>query len=324
MTESLRLPDPGLVHSLYRRGLRTQIIRMALLLDVFSPMAKGPADVQAVAKACDCSTIGMGLLLEYLSSFGVLEHCDGRFQLTPTAATFFVPARRSYVGEWVLEQTNPDVFREALQSIRSGVPFRRSVPWEQRAWLESYDRSRIRDSLAMWEAVGIKPGQYAGLRVLDLACGSSITSFALAQCDSSIRVTCVDSPRVLEVAKDLANRLEVIHQAIFVPGDLSSLELGESRYDIVLLGNVTNFFTAQQNMDLFRRVWRVLMPAGFLVINVTMACERADEHTSLYSLILWTFSGTKFHSFDDYRIWLKDAGFSGVARLGKLWLSARK
>ena len=306
------------------RGLKSQIIRIALLLDVFSPLANGPADAQTVAEASRCSVTGIDLLLNYLSSVGLLTKSDGIYELTPTSAAFLVPSELSYAGEWVLEQTDPEIFQEVLQSLRTGAPFKRHIPWEQLAWLESYDTSRIADSRLMWRAAGISPGQHAGLHVLDLACGCGIMSFVLAQADPTVRVTCVDSRQVLTVAEDLAGRLNIAEQVTFIQGDIHQFEPAEGSYDAVLLGNVTNFFTSDQNLDLFRRTWRALTPEGTLVINVTMAYGQINGHIGLYSLLLWALSGTEFYTFVDYHTWLKQAGFTRIDHLSKLWLAARK
>jgi len=80
--------------------------------------------------------------------------------------------------------------------------------------------------------------------------------FALACQYSHIQVTCVDHPEVLQVARDLAERFKIENQAQYVAGDLHSLEFEEQIYDIVLLGNVTNFFTEQQNIALFKKIYR--------------------------------------------------------------------
>jgi ubiquinone/menaquinone biosynthesis C-methylase UbiE len=320
------LPNPELVRSLYTRGLKTQVLRMALLLDIFSPLAYGPVSAEFVAKKCDCSINGIKYLLNSLYTFDLLEVKNNLYQLSPTAEIFLVPGKPSYVGDWVLEQTNPAIFQDVLQSIQSGQPFSRAVPWHQLAWLESYDDSRITVSLNLWKAAGVQPESHSSLRILDLACGSSIVSFALARQYSHIHVTCVDHQEVLQVARDLAERFNIENQVHYVAGDLHSLEFGEQTYDIVLLGNVTNFFTEQQNIALFKNIYRCLKTRGLLVLDVTMKgdSKERNEHLGLYSLILWTFSGTEYYSFEDYQNWLAALGFSQVNRLSKHWLSARK
>ena len=57
MNESPLALNPDLVYSLYANGWKPQLVRIALLLDVFTPLAGGPADAHTVASVCDCDSI---------------------------------------------------------------------------------------------------------------------------------------------------------------------------------------------------------------------------------------------------------------------------
>ena len=76
-------PDPDSVGGLFTGVYKPQLVRIALTLDVFTPLLSGPVDAQAVARACGCSPTGIRLLLDYLSSIGLLEHNANNYALTP-------------------------------------------------------------------------------------------------------------------------------------------------------------------------------------------------------------------------------------------------
>ena len=59
MSEPPVSPDPDFVYSLFTGVYKPQLVRIALTLDVFTPLASGPADAQAVAQACGCSPSGI-------------------------------------------------------------------------------------------------------------------------------------------------------------------------------------------------------------------------------------------------------------------------
>ena len=48
------VPNPDLIYDLYTGIYKVQLFRIALLLDVFSPLAQEPADAAHVARACGC------------------------------------------------------------------------------------------------------------------------------------------------------------------------------------------------------------------------------------------------------------------------------
>jgi SAM-dependent methyltransferase len=145
----------------------------------------------------------------------------------------------------------------------------------------------------------------------------------LAHADPLVQIDCVDSPEVLEVARDLARRLDILTQVTLMPGDILTLDLGEGQYDAVLLGQITHYFTPKQNIALFKRVHESLVPTGVLVIDVPMMLDTSDEQSSFGSFFIWATSSGKTHSFAEYSDWLEVAGFKIVRQLGRDWLSAR-
>ena len=324
MSETSASPDSDLVYSLYSDIFKPQLVRSALLLDLFSPLADGPADADAIATAQGCSAVGIRALLEYLCDLRLLERRGDAYALTPTAATFLVRGGRSYAGDWILMETSPEMWGEILQALRSGSPAHPAIPWAQDAWLESHRASRLDESLEMWRAAGIEPGSHTRLRILDLACGCAVKSLVLAQVDPAVHVTCVDSAEVLEVTRDLADRLGVLPQVTLRPGDLNTIDLDQDGYGAALLGQITYYLTPQQNVSLFRRMHQALSPGGMLVIDVFMASEESNEMTSMFTVLLWALTGGATHSSADYRRWLAEAGFSRVKQLGEKWLSATK
>ncbi len=161
-------------------------------------------------------------------------------------------------------------------------------------------------------------------RIVDLACGCAIKSLVLAQADPLIHVNCVDSPEVLGVACDLARRLGILSQVVFMPGDILTIDLAEGQYDAALLGQITHYLTPEQNMALFKQVHKSLVSSGILVIDAPMVVDASDEWGSFGLFFTWATSGCKAHSFAEYSNWLELAGFKAVRQLGMEWLSAHK
>jgi SAM-dependent methyltransferase len=254
---------------------------------------------------------------------GLLVSAGGRYELTPTAATFLVRGRPAYAGEWVLAETDPRFWEAVLDSVRTGERAEGDFPWQQDAWLESYRSDRPEQALSMWRAAGIDPDSDGPLALLDLASGCGIKSMALAQSREGVHVTCIDSAQVLEVAADLAARMGVSGHVSLKEGDILHIDLGRSQYDVTLLGQVTDYFTPAQNTVLFGRVREALKPAGVLVIDVPMSSDQPELGTSLVGLLTWSISGGRAHSFGEYEAWLTEAGFASVELLGKTWIGAR-
>lgn len=316
--------NPDLVYDLFWGIFKPQLIRLALQLDVFTPLAAGSTTAEQIARSCHCDTFGMKSLLDYLCSLQVLECHRSIYTLTPTAATFLVKGRQAYVGDMILHYTDKALFDNIQQSLRSGQPFSLGEDFVQDAWLESYLPWRIPKSLEMWQAAGMETGSQERLRILDIACGCAIKSLALAQASPKVQVTCLDTADVLVVARDLAERMGVQSQVVLKPANLLDADFGENQFDAALSGQITHYLTKAQNASLFHRIYSALSPNGVLVIDCPMATDEPSESTSFLSLVAWANSGGAAHSFEMYRGWLSDSGFRHIRQLSERWVAAVK
>jgi SAM-dependent methyltransferase len=310
-------PDAELFYGLYDGVFKPQLVRIAILLDVFTPLSQGPLDAKDLGTAAGASTEGIERLADYLVTIGLLGKSQQQYSLTPSAQTFLVRTSKAYAGDVLIGFTDPDFSERVMGSLRSGQPRRLLERFDQDAWVESYRVSRIASSLDMWKAAGVAPTEHAELRILDLACGCGIKSLCLAQERPTVRVVCVDQPEVLAVTRDLAERMGIADRVELAPLDLLRPSLGEGLYDACLAGQITDYLTEAQNRDLFRRVNAALVDGGRFLIDVPMGGSETDETAAFLSLVLWTNSGGATHTYEVYQNLLRESGFTGVRRVGE-------
>jgi len=306
--------NSDIIYDSYGGGFWGQVTRLALKLDVFSPLSVGPSKADLVAKKCGASVEGTRSILNYLASTSLLmyQESEKTYSLTPEAAAFLVQGEKTYAGDWIMMNTDPILWEKVLSTIQSGKSAGYQLPWDQDAWIESFSPSRVEFSLNMWQSIGIDLGLNHPFNILDLASGCGIKSMAFAQANENVRVTCLDMEPVLKVARDLAGRLNVEFQTTFMPEDLLSADLGISQYDAGLLGLITYILTPEQNIELFKRCHKALKPGGQLLIDAIMAVEEPKEWASRVSLLMYTWNGGAAHSFTSYETWLEQAGFRQV------------
>jgi SAM-dependent methyltransferase len=320
------LPEGDRIYDLYTGVYKPQIIRIALALDVFSTMAAGPQKAEVIAQACKCEVIGMHHLLNYLTSLNILISDGEEYALSVDAATFLVQGGKAYAGDLIMDFVSSSPWESLQESIRSGQPrnIDLEVHFAEDAWIESYRSLRISSSLEMWSTIGIIPEEFRQLRMLDLACGCAIKSMVLVQQYPGVFLTCLDTPLVLNVARDLAERWGILSKIRFIPDNLLTADLGESQYDVCLLGQVTHYLTQKQNKELFSRIYKTLIPGGELVLDVPMSPTKFEETSSFLSLLLWANSGGRAYQYDEYHSWLVAAGFSTVRQHSARLLSANR
>jgi SAM-dependent methyltransferase len=320
------VPEGDHIYDLYTGAYKPHIIRVALELDVFSKLATRPAKAETVAQACICSHEGMRRFLDYLTSLSLLMKSGDEYSLSCDAETFLVQGKKSYAGDLIIDFTGCDPWESMRFSIQTGVP--RNIDMEihfaQDAWIESYRSARIPSSLEMWAKAGVTPSASLKIKILDVACGCGVKSMVVLREAQNVELTCLDSSRVLEVARDLASRWGILSRVRFIVEDLLTADLGAGEYNYCLLGQITHYLSQRQDIDLFRRIYKALTPGGMLVLDVPMATKQLDETSSFLSLLLWANSGGRAYSFTEYKAFLKSAGFATVNQLSERLVSAVK
>ncbi|MBC7772710.1 MAG: methyltransferase domain-containing protein, partial [Pyrinomonadaceae bacterium] len=113
------------------------------------------------------------------------------------------------------------------------------------------------------QAIAELVGPVSG-RVLDVAAGHGLFGIVIAQRNPGARMTALDWPKVLEVAKLHADRMGVGERLTTIAGDAFEVDL-QGPYDLILLTNLLHHFDAQQCTTLLKRLRAALRPGGRLV-----------------------------------------------------------
>jgi cyclopropane fatty-acyl-phospholipid synthase-like methyltransferase len=161
----------------------------------------------------------------------------------------------------------------------------------------------------LWQSLAIQARD--GLRVLDIACGPAPRSMELARQHPGVRLTWVDWGEVLQTAMNVAEDLGIAGQVSLLPGDLWSADYGSGIFDAAYLGDVTHFFSPEENTRLFRKVHAALASGGVIVINSVARREIEGEVWDGLWLYVATASGG-LYDLNEYMTMLENAGFANV------------
>ncbi len=341
--------DPGPAHprslgaaldtlgSLENDVLKGAVLKAALDLDLFTVVAGGRHGLGEIAESTLCDMRGMQILLDALCPLGLLAKSGRGYSLTPVSDAFLVRGKPTYYGTWMLQAGLGWKARgRAAECIRTGKPvgfdasgseadeiWASDVAPHLLIWPESAERAR-----EMWRMVGVGRGTYPGVRVLDVACGSGVNGFVLAQDDRKARVTSLDlNPKVLDVAARVAKAMGVDKQISLRRADALTGELGREGFDVVFFGRILYYFQPDQVAVMLRRAYEALKPGGLLVISSYIVDEeRCRAETALlvaFQLLVFA-PWSRVYTFDEYKGMLEAQGFTDAKQYGDALVAARK
>jgi SAM-dependent methyltransferase len=216
-----------------------------------------------------------------------------------------------YEYHWDGDGLLAEVIRSGKRPIGDAATSPNLVP----VWIADYSRrwaspqSYFEMEKSLWQSLDLQAR--VGLRVLDIACGPAPHTMELARQHPGVQLTWVDWEGVLQTAIKVAGELGIAQQVSLLPGDLWTAEYGTGCFDVAYLGNITHFFSPEENTRLFRKVHTALAPCGVIVVNTVARREIEEKVWDGLWLYAATASGG-LYDFEEYKAILESAGFANV------------
>jgi ubiquinone/menaquinone biosynthesis C-methylase UbiE len=268
MAKQTQQLSPQLFFDTVNAYQRTEALKAAVELDLFSAIGEGKQTLQALARRCDTSERGMRILCDYLVVMGFLTKQEQHYRLTPESAMFLDKRSPGYMGsaiEFLLSPMLTDHFKDLAANVRKGgtvMPQEGTLAPEHPVW--------VRFARAMAPMMGLPAQLMAGLvagdgnqkmKVLDLAAGHGLFGISFAQQNANAEIVAVDWPNVLEVASENAQAAGVSGRYRTIAGSAFEVDYG-SGYDLVLLTNFLHHFDTVTCEKLLKKVHTALAEGG--------------------------------------------------------------
>jgi SAM-dependent methyltransferase len=304
-TDRQRRPTPEQLDFLQEAIAASSALAAADRLGVLARLAAGPADPVTLARDCTISERGARLLLAALISLGLIEEAsDGSYR-----------AAASDLAQ-VAAMSTP--WGHLAEAIREDRP---TMAGDTPGGAGALYPEVVSHLGALFAPVAEHAADHLvarGRRVLDLGAGAAPWSLALAARNPDIRVTAADLPTVLAVTRQVVASSGYDLQFDYLSGDLFTIDLGRSAYDLAIAGNLCHLFDEATNRRLLGRLFDALRPGGTLAILDALPNERLDgpRPVVLYALgLLLRTNRGRVYPFSTYVGWLRDVGYEAVERI---------
>ena len=297
--------------------LATRILMSGVQIGVFECIGKDTKTADEIAEQIGSSLRGTRMLLDCLVSFRLLTKSKQRYSLNSTSSLYLTKKSPDYMGHLWEDERGLQQWDRLNEAIRTGKPVRKKGSLtEEAASFAGLARSL---HVVHWKfavrASQILSAGCAGMKVLDVACGSGVWGIAVAQTDPQSQITAHDLPEILEITKSFANKHHVGEQFNYLPGDLRTTHFGEGKFDLAILGNIVHSEGERFSRELFERMNGALKDRGRIaIIDIIPDEERTGPQSSLtvaLAMLLDTEEGDLF-TLAEYKDWLSQSGFTGI------------
>jgi 2-polyprenyl-3-methyl-5-hydroxy-6-metoxy-1,4-benzoquinol methylase len=312
-------PTPERILEILTGYQRTEALRAAIELDLFTAIGEGANTAAALAKRCNATERGIRMLSDNLAALGLIAKRGHDYSLTEESAKFLdrrSPACVAAVAGFLTLPKLMDSYRNIAEVVRSGqnaLGGQGSITPENPIWVD-FARSMGPLQMPFAEAIAQTLGADAGQKwkVLDIAAGHGTFGIVVAKHNPNAEIYAVDWRAVLKVAEENAHAAGVAARYHTIPGSAFEVDLG-SGYDVILLTGFLHHFDPATIEKLLKRLYAALAPKGRVV---TLEFVPNDDRVTPPATAAWAINmlvstpAGDAYPFSEYDRMFRNAGFS--------------
>ena len=299
----------------------SRVVITANNLGIFEHAGKGVAAPE-LAKVLNTDLRATGILLDAVTSLGLLKKSRGIYRLTTMAKRFLLPESLWYQGDMLRHlDTLWQTWSGLDEVVRTGMP-NRSGDGNHEVFIRAMHNNAVLRAANVLKALDLRGVK----RALDLGGGPGTYGIELAR--RGIEVTLFDLPDTAEIAHDMIRKAGV-KNVTFRGGDFHFDSIGKG-YDLVLLSQVLHSRSPIENLALLGKVFDALAPKGTIAIHeFTLAEDRASPVLgALFSVnMLVNTAEGRSYTAREMKGWLSKTGFGRIKVTdldGTVMLTGRK
>ncbi|HAR96005.1 MAG TPA: hypothetical protein DCR97_08610 [Deltaproteobacteria bacterium] len=293
---------------------KSRVIMTGCDIDVFTQIDRKSAGAKEISQELELDEFALERLLESLAALGFLEKKDGVFSLTELGALLsslrsdsILPMVLHFSEVWNLWDHLTDV-------VKAGRRPKSPEHTEDRKSLDSF--------IGAMDVIGrdlsveiVRSLNISGFsRLLDIGCASGTYSVAFLRENPGLNAVLFDLEPVVEIARKRLAAEDLLDRATLVAGDFYKDELPPG-CDLALLSAIIHQNSPSQNLDLFRKIHRALLPGGTLIVrdHIMDEARAAPLMGALFALnMLLATPGGDTYTFNELKDTLEQSGFTSI------------
>jgi SAM-dependent methyltransferase len=301
-----------------RGFLKGRIILTAAELDLFTWLGKEQASADNLAKELECDRRCLTRLLDCLVALQLLSKKDGIYQNTKRGALLSsehpeteLPMVLHLNGLW-------ESWGGLTETVRTGTnPKRKPVTKRGNDSLKAFIGAMHVVGRGLSQKIAGSYNFAPFKRLLDI--GGATGTYTIAFLEKNPKMTAVlfDLPDVIPWAEEQLGADGMLERVECVAGDFYKDELPKG-CDLVLLSAIIHQNSPEENLALYRKIHRAVLPGGTLIIrdHVMEPTRTHPPQGTLFAInMLVNTKGGDTYTFAEIKETLERAGFGEVKLL---------
>jgi len=319
MTAHAQQPTPELFFETVASYQRTEALKAAIELDLFTGISEGNHTAAQIASRCTASERGTRILCDYLTMIGLLTKHGQTYGLTQDSGMFLDRRSPAYLGsaiDFLLADNLVDAFKHLTDAVRKGgtaIPDEGSLAPEHPMWIKFAEAmGGMMRPAAAGIAQLIDPEANSKLKILDIAASHGLFGIAFATRNPHAEIVALDWANVLELSKKNAQASGVADRHSTIAGSAFDVDYGTG-YDVVLLTNFLHHFDKPTNEKLLRKVHAALSEGGRAVTLEFVPNSDRISPPGIAGFSLTMLASTPSgdaYTFEEFDEMFKNAGFA--------------
>lgn len=268
---------------------------------------KTPKTAVEIAQTIGTDPRATEILLDAVTSVGLLKKSGGKYRNMETAKKFLVKDSPLYQGDMLRHADSLWKSWSGLDEVvKTGLP-NRSGSRDLDSFIRAMHNNAVFRAKDVISAIDLKHVT----RALDLGGGPGTYSMELAR--RRIIVSLFDLPETLEIAKQVVGKQKEknIH---FISGDFHTDDIGTG-YDLVFISQILHSLSIEDSLALIEKSANALNPKGLIAIHeFLLQKDRAHPVPgALFSVnMLVNTEAGRSYTTDEMKDWLLQKGFKNV------------
>ena len=255
------------VMTIARAFMRSRIILTAAELDLFTVIEEGCTTAKKIAGKLGLDKRALARVLDCLVTFDILDKKGDAYSLAESGASYSSKHPASSLPMLLHMSRLWDGWSDLTQIVKHGAEAEQHAPVpmdpeSRRAFIGAMHvigRTLSEDIAGSLDLGGFK-------KLLDIGGGSGTYTAAFLKEKAGLRAVLFDLPDVIPMARERLSAEGFGDRFELVAGDFYADELPRG-CDLALLSAIIHQNGPEQNLELYRKIFRALEPGGMLLIR---------------------------------------------------------